>query len=690
MADRDLGAKPRHYPSATRLALAVATALGVLLASFAGVTASSAADDETGETDANFIQALSSPRAGGPDDGAEVARAQQVGLDLSLLAGDGDGDTSDAGATRLTMAPFGQPITVQRTGIDALADGAYVWSGRATGAHNGTVIMVVRDGQVTGEIRTTAGLFEIRPAGSGQQLVEIDAAGYPTPAADFSDGIEYPAPQDLPPAPEVGADTGDQLDLLVVYTEATKNAAGGQAAILSQIDLAVAQTNQAMSTAGVPSQLRLVHAAEVPYVEQGNMINDLYDLDDPNDGILDEAAVLRNTYGADMVHLLVNSGQYCGIGFILGPSAVTLRACATGNLTFAHEQGHNMGVRHDWYVDDSGTYNHGYVSNAGSFRTIMAYSSGCTGSCPRAITFSSPNVFVNGNVAGVAAGTDLSCAEGVVNPGCDADNGQAITDNLNIIANWRQAVSGSTCQGQAVTVDIGAGDTPTAGNDVILGTPGDDTINALGGNDVVCGGDGDDVIAGNAGNDSIVGEGGNDTIYAGSGNDVADGGDGADFVGGGGGEDTVTGGNGADTINGGSDADTDVSGGPGNDKVSGGGGNDRNINGNGGNDIMGGNGGNDLIRGNSGNDIIYSGLGNDDAYGGAGNDTVNGAKGDDTLYGDASDDIVNGGAGSDDLFGNAGDDTLSGGGGNGDSCSTGTEATAGGDQTDASCEIVRP
>jgi Ca2+-binding RTX toxin-like protein len=665
MAEQFGGALTRRQTFATRrarLVLAVTTAIGLILTSFVGIAATSAADDESASTTAEFIAPLSDVAEGGAGDGDEVAVFQTVALDLALL---------DGSATRLTMSPFGRAITVQRTNIETLSDGAYVWSGRATGTHTGTVIMVVRDGQVTGEIRTTAGLYEIRPDGGGQKLIEIDPAGYPEPARGETDGIDYPDPDSLPVPPEVGGDSGDRFDLLVVYTAAARNGAGGEAAMLSQIDLAVAQTNQAMDAAGATSDIRLVHAAEVPYTEGGDMQADLYDLNDPNDGVLDEAMVLRETYGADMVHLIVNSGQYCGIAFILGPTAVTRRSCATGNLTFAHEQGHNMGARHDWYVDDSGTYNHGFVSNPGGFRTVMAYSSGCTGFCQRVVTFSSPNSFVNGYAAGVASGTDLSCAEGVANPPCDADNGLAFNNNANIVANWRQEVSGATCQGQPVTVDIGAGDSPTSGDDVILGTPGDDTINGGDGDDIICGEGGADVIGGNAGNDSIVGGDGNDTIFGGSGDDALEGQSGADTVGGGSGVDIVRGGSGADNVLGGGDADTEISGGSGNDNVSGGGGNDRDVHGDNGNDVIGGGPGNDRIWGDAGDDTIYSGKGNDVSYGGPGNDSVYGARGNDRVYGDDGDDALFGGNGT-------------------DVCDSGTETTAGGDTTDGSCETVLP
>lgn len=69
-----------------------------------------------------------------------------------------------------------------------------------------------------------------------------------------------------------------------------------------------------------------------------------------------------------------------------------------------------------------------------------------------------------------------------------------------------------TCLGTPVTVDLSAGDKPTGGNDVVLGTSGDDVVNGLGGNDTICGGGGNDTIQGGAGDDFLDGGTGSDTV----------------------------------------------------------------------------------------------------------------------------------------------------------------------------------
>jgi len=70
------------------------------------------------------------------------------------------------------------------------------------------------------------------------------------------------------------------------------------------------------------------------------------------------------------------------------------------------------------------------------------------------------------------------------------------------------------------TVDIGAGQSPTDGDDRILGTEGPDLINGLDGDDIICGGGGEDIITGGRGDDYIDGQAGNDNLNGNSGDDL--------------------------------------------------------------------------------------------------------------------------------------------------------------------------
>lgn len=237
----------------------------------------------------------------------------------------------------------------------------------------------------------------------------------------------------------------------------------------------------------------------------------------------------------------------------------------------------------------------------------------------------------------------------------------------------------ATCAGMAVTVDLNNGQSPTSGDDVILGTPGADVIDGLGGNDVICGEDGDDTIDGGDGDDTIYGADGDDRLNGGNGDDELSGWDGTDTLNGGPGMDEMRGGEGNDTLNGGpdndelrgftgddvlhgDDGDDVVYGGFGRDVIRGGDGLDR-LFGQQDDDRLWGDVGDDLLYGGSGNDTAHGGPGADRLWGQTGDDRLNGSAGNDWALGNAGDDILNGGTGDDVMYGSTGDDTIDGGDG---------------------------
>lgn len=222
--------------------------------------------------------------------------------------------------------------------------------------------------------------------------------------------------------------------------------------------------------------------------------------------------------------------------------------------------------------------------------------------------------------------------------------------------------------------------TPTDGDDTVVGGDGRDTLTGGAGDDTLDGGEGDDTILKDSdddGQDTIVGGGGNDLVRAGGGNDfiVGDGAsdgvtrqslpqnsdtssDGADTLRGGMGDDTILGGGWDDdlvTDNGSYDdgeeiesgtAQNHIWAGDGDDVAVGSGGADL-IGGRTGNDKLIGLGGDDTLFGHADDDLILGGAGDDLAFGGTGADTVDGGTGDDTLWAGAGDDQLTGGAGAD-------------------------------------------
>lgn len=321
-----------------------------------------------------------------------------------------------------------------------------VWIGHLEGIEDSLVVLVVGDGVAVGTIRFQDRAFRLRYLAKGAHVVEeVDLAAFP-------DELEP-----IPVFPEAGAgttrgsglarklvDNGTTVDLMVVYTPAARSGAGGTTAIQNLITLGVAETNIALANSLMVSRLRLVHMREVSYSEAGNLGTDLGRLQAPSDGYMDNVHTLRNTYGADLVQLVVNNtaGGACGVAYLMAGSnnrafessafSVTARPCITPNYTFGHELGHNLGANHA-PGDPTGTgafsYSFGYKDPQARFRTIMAYN--CSSSCPRLLYFSSPAVTYQGAVVGAA----------------NQNNAASGTNVRSVVANFRPSSTPPTCSG---------------------------------------------------------------------------------------------------------------------------------------------------------------------------------------------------------------------------------------------------
>ena len=234
------------------------------------------------------------------------------------------------------------------------------------------------------------------------------------------------------------------VDVAVVYTPAAREALGGAAATEAQIDLVIAVTNQALADSNANVRVALAGRSEVDYVETGNGGRDLDRLADPSDGYMDEAHALRDRVGADLLSLMVDDSDVCGIANLAGAFSLTVQGCA-----FTHELGHNFGLLHDRYELGDGSMAHpayGYVNQRGfgagalpssRWATIMAYDTQCRDSyadCSAVPRFSNPRQSHNGDPLGIAYG------DGGSGPTGSADAVAVLNATGPIVADWRDHV----------------------------------------------------------------------------------------------------------------------------------------------------------------------------------------------------------------------------------------------------------
>jgi hypothetical protein len=282
------------------------------------------------------------------------------------------------------------------------------------------VLLTVAGGHAAGRFVVGGRTFALRPlAGGAHLLYEVDEAALPEHP---DDAVPVAAPRGVvaPSAlPEAG---GLTFDVLVVYstTVAAQLGAGAEAYMQGAADLFA----EVLANAG-PHTARLVYQGPVNYTESGFYSTDLSRLRGRTDGYMDEVHALREQHGADFVALITDDDSVCGVAYLMDPidpgfedSAFSISTvdCAIDNVTFPHEIGHNMGARHDRYVDGSNTpspYSHGLAGPsavpAERFRTALAYNDACADqgyTCPRIPYYSDPDDRYAGRPIGDAALAD--------------------------------------------------------------------------------------------------------------------------------------------------------------------------------------------------------------------------------------------------------------------------------------------
>ena len=367
-----------------------------------------------------------------------IQRVREAELNLSLL-GSQDGQGIQSG-TKLGLNLFVDAnFTAVPTLVTSKTPGRLMWQGYIEGAPLSEVTLVVHEDIMAGSIRHDGHLYKIGSNGFEQHIIQEVQRDEPLPELPPI-SVNQLEPRRQQQANIQSTDDGSVIDIMILYTPAARQAQGGRRAMEALIDLAIEETNRAYSNSQINSRLRLVHTAEVSYVESGSLNLDLGRLRIAGDGYMDEAIGARDNYSADLVNLVVERGNGCGVAYVMTRESVEFEAyafsivqrqCAAGYYSLGHELGHNMGSAHNRDSQPPpgygvSPYSYGYRDEEQAFRTIMAYD--CPEGCARVPYFSNPQVYYNGQTTGVSYATD---------PVYSADNANSIDGVLSTVANWR-------------------------------------------------------------------------------------------------------------------------------------------------------------------------------------------------------------------------------------------------------------
>lgn len=321
--------------------------------------------------------------------------------------------------------PGGQTLTAVFKRLRANQQKGYSWQGYVKGDTSQTITLSVYEDAIAGSIHSHQAVYEIQPLGQFRvRVVELNSAEFPE--CGGADSVPNQKNQHSFWEPLKTSRATDIVDVIVVYTPQVMAAAGGHAAIKATAQAAVDAMNSSIDNSLVDTTIVLTYSGLVNYNDSGNSSMDLNWLQQST-----EVRALLDKYGADMAGLLVETlTDACGRGYLMqnpGPGfrdyavQVTARSCAVGNLSFAHEFGHNMGLDHD--PANSGSpgsasypWSFGHFHD-GVYRTVMAYTSQCTNNnCIRHQYFSNPSVSYLNLPTGIENTRDNARTLGLTSP----------------------------------------------------------------------------------------------------------------------------------------------------------------------------------------------------------------------------------------------------------------------------------
>jgi peptidyl-Asp metalloendopeptidase len=310
------------------------------------------------------------------------------------------------------------------------------WFGQVLGDENSTVVLThVRTGKIeswAGYIQTQSKVYEISPSAQGTVLMEIDDSQFPNCGGALAPPTDSPAAhaqESLPllnsvQVPRIATvnDAPNEIDVLIVFRPGSVTQLGGQNAARAFAQNAVNVSNQAFSNSQMLARFRLAGVSFTTESDSGTASGEL-------SWVISNAqvAAARNALGADLVSVIAEFSDACGVGYLMnqlgtgfatGAFQATARSCAIGNLSYTHEHGHNMGLTHDPGNGNNNlfpSFGFGHFVS-GSFRTVMSYANNCAGGCTRAPYFSNPNVSYRSAPTGIADQRDNARAGNITAP----------------------------------------------------------------------------------------------------------------------------------------------------------------------------------------------------------------------------------------------------------------------------------
>jgi peptidyl-Asp metalloendopeptidase len=335
-----------------------------------------------------------------------VRTGDSVQAEKRVRAAPGTEDVRVTSVRASLLSDSGKDVVLNLPGATLTATGSVTsrngenltWVGTIAGELLSSVVLVVRDGTVTGEVRAKSGVFRVTPLDRNDHAVSrVDESKLPP------DDDEPPARKKPSRASKRSGQAADReqdapakihaLRVLVAYTSDVEAHVSDMGRRMEEI---TALSNMSFERSDVRIRLEIADVYKTAYRETGKAAKDVR---------LNEVLNRRWRHKADIAVLIVSKlvnekgKSICGRARSIGATYPDAFAVVRGNCvqSFAHEIGHLLGTQHNWEKDRRqdlvcGTYGHGVYSLAGGWRTMMAYACDppASGACTRYWRWSNP------------------------------------------------------------------------------------------------------------------------------------------------------------------------------------------------------------------------------------------------------------------------------------------------------------
>ena len=342
---------------------------------------------------------------------------------------------------QITLELFPDTTILARTDEESVERNILNWRGSVPDAKLfGRALLTTAGKALVGTIQYDNRMFAIRPAGADfHEVIEIDTRAFPKESSPRTRGNGRQSAQQSPTIKAAASAGTGRLKILVVLSRPYRYIC--EISNLGIVDLKelLARTIEnnleeiwgSMAETDIGANATIYCSSRTP---SGGDLNADLDWLRTNSTIRST----RNSRNADLVTYYVPSGSYCGRGYYNAPPVVfsdeqwafsVVRGdCALGNLSLAHELGHNLGMNHDRYVEGGGDpamCNYGFTITLDGNpvgTTVMAYPDYCDSkgrTCGRWSTYSHPGT---STILGMTFRHGVSCGAGTTGVNGSANN----------------------------------------------------------------------------------------------------------------------------------------------------------------------------------------------------------------------------------------------------------------------------